>query len=108
MTRFRNFLLLCAAIWLSGCAASGTPAVETAAPIQVLTVMTHDSFDVSPEVVAAFEAENRAELQFLKAGDTGTALNKAVLARGNPLADVFYGVDNTFLSRALEEDIFEP
>ena len=29
------------------------------------------------------------------------------MARDNPLADVFYGVDNTFLSRALEEDIFE-
>ena len=73
----------------------------------VLTVMTHDSFSVSEEVVAAFEIENNAQLQFLKGGDTGTAVNKAVLAKDNPLADVFYGIDNTFLSRALEEDIFE-
>jgi len=43
-----------------------------------------------------------------KAGDTGTAVNKAVLSKNAPLADVFYGVDNTFLSRALNEDIFEP
>jgi len=76
-------------------------------PIAVLTVMTHDSFSVSEEVVAAFETEHNAQLQFLKAGDTGTAVNKAVLAKDNPLADVFYGIDNTFLSRALEEDIFE-
>jgi thiamine transport system substrate-binding protein len=34
-------------------------------------------------------------------------VNKAALAVGAPLADVFYGVDNTFLSRALEEGIFE-
>ena len=80
------------------------PATEV--PI-VLTVMTHDSFSVSEEVVAAFETEHNAQLQFLKAGDTGTAVNKAVLAKDNPLADVFYGIDNTFLSRALEEDIFE-
>jgi len=76
-------------------------------PIAVLTVMTHDSFSVSEEVVAAFETEHNTQLQFLKAGDTGTAVNKAVLAKDNPLADVFYGIDNTFLSRALEEDIFE-
>ncbi len=38
----------------------------------------------------------------------GMALNKAILSKGNPLADVFYGVDNTFLTRALAADIFEP
>jgi thiamine transport system substrate-binding protein len=70
--------------------------------------MTHDSFEVSEEVVVAFEETNNAQVRFLKAGDTGTALNKAILAKEAPLADVFYGVDNTFLSRALEEGIFEP
>ena len=73
----------------------------------VLTVMTHDSFSVSEPVVQAFEQETGARLQFLQAGDAGTALNRAILAREQPLADVFYGVDNTFLSRALDEDIFE-
>lgn len=74
---------------------------------QVLTVMTHDSFAISEEVVNAFESENNVEVQFLEVGDTGTAVNKAALSKDNPLADVFYGVDNTFLSRALEEEIFE-
>jgi thiamine transport system substrate-binding protein len=69
-------------------------------------VLTHDSFAVSEDVVAAFEQENNVKVSFLKGGDTGTALNKAILSKGNPLADVFYGVDNTFLSRALSEDIF--
>ena len=59
-------------------------------------------------MVEAFEQENNVKVQFLKSGDTGTALNKAILSKDNPLADVFYGVDNTFLSRALDEDIFEP
>jgi thiamine transport system substrate-binding protein len=79
-----------------------TPPVENR-----LAVMTHDSFAISEEVKEAFEKENNATVQFLKAGDAGTALNKAILAKDAPLADVFYGVDNTFLSRALEEDIFE-
>ena len=74
---------------------------------RVLTVMTHDSFEISEAVVAQFETQHDARVQFLKAGDAGTALNKAILSRDNPLADVFYGVDNTFLSRALTEGIFE-
>ncbi len=74
---------------------------------QVLTIMTHDSFAVSESVVVYFETENNVDIQFLEVGDTGTAVNKAALSKGNPLADVFYGVDNTFLSRALEEGIFE-
>ncbi len=69
--------------------------------------MVHDSFEISEGVLAQFENQYNARVQFLKAGDTGTALNKAILSKNNPLADVFYGVDNTFLSRALVEDIFE-
>jgi thiamine transport system substrate-binding protein len=34
-------------------------------------------------------------------------LNKAILSKDAPLADVMFGVDNTFLSRALEADIFD-
>lgn len=73
-----------------------------------LTVMTHDSFEVSEAVVTSFEAVNNVEVIFLKSGDAGSMVNKAVLSGDAPLADVLYGVDNTFLSRALEGDIFEP
>ncbi|MFN2176052.1 MAG: thiamine ABC transporter substrate binding subunit [Anaerolineales bacterium] len=71
-----------------------------------LTIMTHDSFAVSEDIVKSFEEENAIEVKFIKSGDTGTAVNKAILSKGNPIADVFFGVDNTFLSRALDEDIF--
>jgi thiamine transport system substrate-binding protein len=80
-----------------------TPSEEPA----LLTVMTHDSFAISTEVIESFQEQYGVNLQFLESGDTGTALNKAVLSIENPLADVFYGVDNTFLSRALQEGIFE-
>jgi thiamine transport system substrate-binding protein len=76
--------------------------------LRTLKVMTHDSFAVSDSVVASFEETNNVQVQFLEVGDTGTAVNKAALSKENPLADVFFGVDNTFLSRALEEEIFEP
>lgn len=70
--------------------------------------MTHDSFNVSKDVVASFEKESGITLRFLKSGDAGAALIQAILSKGNPLADLFFGVDNTFLSRAIEADIFEP
>jgi thiamine transport system substrate-binding protein len=74
---------------------------------QILTVMTHDSFSISEQVLNEFTEASGIEVRFLKSGDTGTAVNKAILAKDKPLADVFYGIDNTFLSRALEEGIFE-
>ena len=93
---------------------SGTATLPpaTAAPTpaggRTLTVMTHDSFNASEPVVAAFQAKCGCQVRFLKSGDAGLALNKAILSKGNPLADVFFGVDNSFLSRALAADIFEP
>lgn len=74
---------------------------------QTLRVMTHDSFSIPDEVIAAFEEENDVRVEFLASGDSGAALSKAILSAGNPIADVFYGVDNTLISRALSEDIFE-
>ncbi len=117
------FLALCTLV-LSACAPSGTatptasgastgvstpvPGVTLPAGARTLTVMTHDSFAASDSVIRQFENENHVKVQFLKAGDAGTALNKAILSKDNPLADVFYGVDNTFLSRALKEGIYTP
>jgi len=75
---------------------------------QTLTVMTHDSFAATDAVIKAFEQANNAKITFIKSGDAGAALNKAILSKDAPLADVFYGVDNTFLSRALEANIYEP
>jgi thiamine transport system substrate-binding protein len=87
-------------------AAGAEPPAE-AAPGTII-LMSHDSFDAGAEVIAAFEQANNVKIEFLRAGDAGAALNQAILSKENPLADVFFGVDNTFLSRALESGIFEP
>ncbi len=100
----RSLFIVITVILISAC---GTPTSTEIISDRTLTVMTHDSFSISEEVLEKFQAENGIEVQFLKSGDTGTAVNKAILAKDKPLADVFYGVDNTFLSRALDEDIFE-
>jgi thiamine transport system substrate-binding protein len=101
----KRFLLL-ALLLLAACAPEATATPQSTEP-QTLTVMTHDSFSVSEGVVKAFEDANHAKIVFLQSGDAGAALNKAILTKEAPLADVLFGVDNTFLSRALEGDIFE-
>lgn len=93
---------------LAGCCLAATLLLATGVQAgSTLTVMTHDSFNVSKEVIALFETEHQVEVRFMKSGDAGAALVQAILAKDNPLADVFYGVDNTFFSRAIEGGIFQ-
>lgn len=90
-------------------AATETPVkIDAPTDTQPLTVMTHDSFAISPETLAAFEQQHNAKVIILNSGDSGSMLNKAILSKDAPLADVLYGVDNTFLSRAQEAGIFLP
>lgn len=95
-------------LFLTACSTAEPASTNTAVGPLTLTVMVHDSFAVSDDVIAAFEQANNVKVQFLASGDAGSAVNKAALSKEAPLADVFYGVDNTFLSRALDEGIFEP
>lgn len=73
-----------------------------------ITLVTHDSFAVSKSVLRAFTRKTGVRVKILRAGDAGAALNQAILTKDEPLGDVFFGIDNTFLSRALDERIFEP
>src|SRR5690348_12068169 len=81
----------------SGVAPTAAPPSATAQPAAggaKLIVMTHDSFNVSEDVLKAFEQQAGVSVQILKSGDAGAALNKAIISKDNPLADVFFGVDN--------------
>jgi thiamine transport system substrate-binding protein len=78
-----------------------------AAPME-LRLVTHDSFNVSEDVLDAFGEETGITVRIVKSGDAGAALNQAILTKNNPRGDVFFGVDNTFLTRALDEGLFLP
>ena len=91
--------------------AGGSPSAAAGSPSAAagsLVLMTHDAFAISQPVLDAFEQQHGVTLQVLKNGDAGSMVNQAILTRAAPLADVLYGVDNTFLSRALDAGIFEP
>ena len=73
-----------------------------------VTLLAHDFFAVTPEVLEAFTAETGITVEVILGGDAGIVVNQALLTAGNPVADVLFGVDTTLLSRALDGDVFIP
>ena len=112
MNKFLTLSIVSVCLVMAACAApparTQTPNSNTNTAPQSLTVMVHDSFAASESVIKAFEQANNAKVTVLKSGDAGAALNKAILSKAAPIADVMYGIDNTFLGRALNAGIFEP
>ncbi|HET9727905.1 MAG TPA: thiamine ABC transporter substrate-binding protein [Acidimicrobiia bacterium] len=98
------------AIALSACSSStkGSPGSPTsAAPgSKTVVLLTHDAFAVTASVLKAFTRQTGYKVKVLKRGDAGVMLNEAILRKDHPEADVLFGVDNTFLSRALDAGLF--
>lgn len=86
------------------------PTTTAAEAPDTLTIISHDSFagGVTDETFAGFTAETGIRVEVLPAGDAGSMTNQAILTAGNPVADVLFGIDDSFLSRALGEEIFVP
>ncbi len=73
-----------------------------------IRLLTHDSFALSDGVLEHFTDETGIKVEVIQGGDAGTVVNQAILTNGNPQADVLFGIDSTFLTRALDEDLFVP
>ena len=92
----------------AACGDDGSSAPKKEAARTEIRLLTHDSFAVSKPLLGEFREQTGIDIRIVAAGDAGAVVNQAVLTKGKPLGDVFFGVDNTFLSRALSEDIFLP
>lgn len=114
MFRFRTWALLSAALlFLVACggADDGNADGDTSdlpEGSREVVVLTHDSFDVSTDVLDLFEETHDITVRLVPLGDAGTVLNQAILTRDAPQGDILFGVDNTFLTRALDADLFDP
>ena len=101
--------LLAAACGDDDSSGGGEPDASTPVDISgtTVTLMTHDSFYVSDSVFEAFTAETGATVELLQVGDAGTMVSEAILTKDAPLADVLFGIDNTFLQRGLDAELFD-
>ena len=84
----------------SGCSSESQP--------DEIVLLTHESFALSEGTLESFTEDTGITVKLQTSGDAGTMINQAILTKDNPIADVLYGVDNTFLSRALDAGIFTP
>ncbi|MEU9154820.1 thiamine ABC transporter substrate-binding protein [Streptomyces sp. NPDC048417] len=91
-------------VTLSACSSSSGSEADS----KTVTLVSHDSWAVSKTVLQDFEKQSGYKVNVLKDGDAGQAVNKAILTKDNPQGDVFFGVDNTLLSRALDNGLFQP
>jgi thiamine transport system substrate-binding protein len=94
-----------------GSSGSGTSAVGGTTtlpknPSKTVVLMTYDSFAVSKSVLADFTRETGFKVKVLRSGDAGKLVSTAVVVKDHPVADAMFGVDNTFLTRALDENLF--
>jgi thiamine transport system substrate-binding protein len=99
----------------TGLTAALVPAIVTASSAEerdAITLIAYESFPTEGtplnDAISAWSAETGIGVEIVIAGDTGTMVSKAVLTAGNPEGDVMFGVDNTFLSRVVSEEVFEP
>lgn len=98
----RRIFAVLAAVALTGCSAGTSTAPQT----HEVTLVTHDSFVVKPEVLDEFQKSSGITVKQVASGDAGELTNKLVLTKANPIGDVAFGIDSTFASRALSEGVF--
>ena len=72
-----------------------------------LRVLTHASFALPKPLLAQFEKDAGVTLRITKAGDAGEMLNKLILTRANPIADVVFGIDNVLAAKALGANVLD-
>lgn len=92
---------------LGAVALSVLAAPSMAQAAEKLRVMVHSSFEVPKPLLAQFEKQNNIKLAIIKGGDAGEMLNKLILTRAKPVADVVFGIDNTLVSKALGANVLE-
>ncbi|MCP5030008.1 MAG: thiamine ABC transporter substrate-binding protein [Actinomycetia bacterium] len=88
--------------------ATGTEGAEVVLEGTTVRLLAHDSFALTEELLVEFEADTGMTVEILQPGDAVSVVNRAILTKNDPEADVLFGVDNNVLSRALAEDLFQP
>lgn len=111
-------LALATTATLAACSGTATPAPTATTPGATastseapasgpVTLLTHDSYELGDEQLAALKAQG-LDVKVVQVGDGGTLVNQLILTKDAPLGDVVFGVDNTFASRAIDAGVFEP
>lgn len=101
-------LLALTALGLAGCSVADQAPDTTQDASNTVTIMTHDSFNVPEELIAAFEQDTGLTVTTTSPGDAGAVLNQLILQQDNPTVDGVYGIDNYSAANLLDAAILMP
>ena len=73
-----------------------------------IDLITYDAFLAPVGAFERFKEQTGITVNLLQSADTGTLVSQSVLTAGDPVADVMFGIDNTFLCRGLTNNVFHP
>jgi thiamine transport system substrate-binding protein len=77
-----------------------------------LVIYAYDSFvsewGTGPKVIPKFEEQSGIEVTVESVGDAGQVLNRAILEKDEPRADILVGIDNNMLARAVGSGVLHP
>lgn len=73
-----------------------------------LRVIVHSSFSLPKPLLTEFEKQSGVKLLIIKGGSAGEIVNKLILTRTRPIADVVYGIDNVLVGKAAKAGVIEP
>ncbi len=76
-----------------------------------LVIYAYDSFvswGLSNSTIHKFEEMYNVTVEVRTYGDAGSVLNRVIMEKSNPQADIIVGVDNSLLQKALDNDVLEP
>lgn len=117
MSRRRAAVVVAVAISMTLSACAGTSEGSAADPGDggsaatdggEITLLTHDSFAVDPQLLEDFKAETGWEVTVLAQGDAGSMVSTLALTKENPLGDAVFGIDSTFATRAIDAGVLAP
>lgn len=88
------------------------PAEEQTAQAEELVIYAYDSFasewGPGPEISSRFEEEYGIPVVLKSVGDAGQVLQKAILEKDDPQADILIGIDNNLITRAKGQAVLQP
>ena len=70
-----------------------------------LDILTYDILALSDDLIDQFSVESGYCVNFIKEDDSGGILDKMMLTKDSPVADLMIGLDNTYLQTALVNNL---
>ncbi|GAK59272.1 bacterial extracellular solute-binding protein, putative [Candidatus Vecturithrix granuli] len=76
-----------------------------------LVIYAYDSFiswGLAEATMYKFEQTNNCKITLIAVGDAGQVMNRVILEKDYPQADIVVGIDNNYLAKAIDYGILEP